>query len=79
MTRNQRIHKLANAIRAYKGKKQDIKDEHYLVRPQPARINDIKRHLTALGLNVKTSVTKINKFLVFDDLHQFILKLDNHD
>jgi len=80
MSRADRIRKLSNAIKAYRGvnRMPPIGGvgpvwEHS---PQPARRDDIVRHLTALGISpIESALKTIDGFKAVDDFRAWINQL----
>lgn len=67
MTRSEKIHKLSNAIRSYRGRtstpagtpNDQVK---WVTPPKPKELERVKIWLTRLGLNVEDSVKAIDGF-----------------
>lgn len=76
MTRGQKISKLANAIRAFKGLFQDTPyNRIWIHHPQPARIEGIIKWASRLRLNVFEVEKRVKGFTHPDDLRMWLNQL----
>lgn len=78
MNRNEKISKLANAIRRYRGISQPIqpgKPVEWIVSPKIADRAFVVRWLTELGLPVPETLAKIEAFNQIDDFNDWIKTL----
>lgn len=71
MTRNEKIHKLANAIKRYRGS-YDPKTGKWLRAPQKMELGKVCRWLSELGINNAGSVDKIDGFKTLDAFNAWI-------
>ena len=72
MTREQKIAKLANAIIAYRGRRNGI-DGPWKQQPQPGKREDILRWLEKLGATFDTDqIEKIDNFKSFNEMRTWI-------
>lgn len=75
MSRNQKITKLANAIRRYRGVSQPLepgKPVQWITSPKIADRADVVRWLIELGLPVTASLETINGFTLVDQFDNWI-------
>ena len=76
MSRAEKIQKLGNAIRAFRGCR---RGEQWVTSPKPDAANRVVKYLAALGMNVeeqKSAFSQIINFQTFPELDAWIVKLD---
>ena len=73
MTRTQRIEKLSNAIRAYRGVIHKIgKETKYKTAPDKYKIKAIERYAGELLLDIRATVAIIDSFKTSDEFNTWI-------
>lgn len=71
MNRNQKIAKLANAIRDYRGMINN-KTGKWIHPPKPVEMLRVQRWLTALGLDVIAGIHLVDNFQSFDQFNKWL-------
>lgn len=78
MTRNDKLRKLANAVRAYRGvtdSQPGAKQIHWRHTPQPSRQAAVCRWLDALGLDPRIHLPTINAFSTYEQFDRYLAEL----
>lgn len=73
MTRGQRLSKLGNAIREYRGRYYESTGK-WIQRPKPTVRPKIEKWLKSLGLDVDESMKAIDGFKNFPEYHAWMAK-----
>ena len=74
MTRNEKINKLARAVREYRGV-YIVATRKWKRLPKPKAFPRVERWLLALGLDVKSNLHKIERFGTINDFREWVGKL----
>jgi hypothetical protein len=74
MSRAEKIKKLGNAIREYRGQFHP-RSEKWIYTPKPAALERVKAWVSRLGLDVQESVQRVNGFKSFAEFHNWISSL----
>ncbi len=76
MTRAKKIHKLANAIREYRGAKSSMAEDAYWLRsPKPSALARVVDWLSRLKLNAAECVQRINAFKSYQECGEWLKTL----
>lgn len=81
MTRQEKIRKLTNAIRRYRGKHNGrTVGFRWIVPPQPHEVAKVIRWVKELDLPIASSMEAIENFKTFDEFNKWLAReLINHD
>lgn len=75
MTRSERIQKLTNAVKEYRGR-YDLKSGKWIYPPNPAARTRCIRWLESLRLDVPSNMEAIEGFKLIQDFDQWLKSLD---
>ena len=75
MTRNQRIAKLANAIREYRGR-WNPKTKKWVQPPNPSKKSNIVRWACELGLHAPMVILNADNFATMDEFNRWIKDIE---
>lgn len=75
MTHSKKVHKLANAIRTYRGVHNNAMQRKWLVAPQEQAKVRVLVWLYRLGMNLNASMKKINAFQSFPEFKSWLSTL----
>ncbi|MDA3873983.1 MAG: hypothetical protein PF795_08475 [Kiritimatiellae bacterium] len=71
LNRAQKVKKLANAIKDYRGKKHPVSNV-WVVRPKPAARRRVEHWLGELGLDTVEGMRDIDGFKTFPEFHEWL-------
>lgn len=74
MSKNEKLHKLANAIREYRGARSEAHGK-WIRPPNPAARGRVERWLGELGLDVAGSMARIDAFETAGEFQAWVAKL----
>lgn len=78
MNRNEKIRKLASAVKDYRGRYLDPtanRPGKWLVQPQPSALPRLKKAINRLGLPVAETVSRIEAFKSYAEFNNWIREL----
>jgi hypothetical protein len=75
MSRTDKIKKLANAIREYRGLR-DIQSKKWIRSPKPSAGIRVVKWLTELGLNAQVEFVRVNTFTKVSEFHEWLKQLE---
>lgn len=78
MTRTQKIHKLANAIRAYRGVI-CTSTKKWKEAPDKGKLKSVQQYAGELSLNVEYATKLVDGFKTFDEFNAWLRELSNYE
>lgn len=71
MTRYEKLHKLSNAIKEYRGKKNEATGK-WIDQPKPSARKRVERWLAELGMNPASEIQRIDGFKTYAEFFTWI-------